>query len=182
MNPLIVIKFRRRLLLLISLGICALSLLGMSFSLFFMIRTEGTYLQYISMTIIFIFILGFQLGLGPIPYFIGSGVYGVRWRGIRHFSCGFFSCVSSILSELLEDGPRPVAMSLGSLCAWTSNFLVAMCFPQLQSYWGSFAFMPCFLVCVACFYLVWRYLPETRGREAKDVQPFMADGLRSKRK
>lgn len=105
----------------------------------------------------------------------------VRWRG-NYFRCGFFSCLSSILAELLEDAPRPIAMSMGSLCSWTGNFLIGMCFPLLKTYWSSFAFMPCFLVCVGCFLLVWRYLPETRGRQPQDVKPYMADGLRSKRK
>lgn len=74
--PLLVYRFRRRLLMLISLGVCALALFGMSFSLFFMMRSADRALPYVSIVIILIFILGFQLGLGPIPYFIGSGLYG----------------------------------------------------------------------------------------------------------
>lgn len=71
-------------------------------------------------------------------------------------------------------------MSMGSLFSWIGNFLIGMCFPLLQDVWSSFAFMPCAFVCGACFLLTWHYLPETRGREAKDVRPLMANGLRSR--
>jgi len=84
-------------------------------------------------------------------------------------------------TELLEDSPRPVAMSMGSLFSWIGNFLVGMCFPLLQSVWSSFAFIPCMCVCIYCLLLTWRYLPETRGREPKDVKPLMSNGLASKR-
>lgn len=106
LGPLIVYRYRRRLLMLISLGICALSLLGMSFSLFFMIRTNFTNLQNISMIIIFVFILGFQLGLGPIPYFIGSGVHGGQGFDISvvassHVYLLYFQSFSRMLRVLL---------------------------------------------------------------------------------
>ncbi|KAM8714315.1 hypothetical protein ACLKA7_014445 [Drosophila subpalustris] len=154
LGPLLLRKFDRRPLMINSCGLCALSLAGMSFSLYYMLRTLSNGLSYVSILFILTFILGFQLGLGPIAYFIGS--------------------------ELLEDAPRPVAMSMGSLFSWTGNFLVGMCFPLLQQVWSSFAFMPCMCVCILCLILTWRYLPETRGREPKDVKPLMCQGFRSK--
>lgn len=95
--PLLVYRFRRRLLMLISLGICALALFGMSFSLFFMMRSADRALPYVSIVIILIFILGFQLGLGPIPYFIGSGLYGGEGiiSGVVFLMCIFYTCRAS---------------------------------------------------------------------------------------
>ncbi|KAH8396865.1 hypothetical protein KR215_005551 [Drosophila sulfurigaster] len=154
MGPVLLRKFNRRPLMLISCGLCAVSLAGMSISLYCMLSTESNALGFVSIMFILTFILGFQLGLGPIAYFIGS--------------------------ELLEDAPRPVAMSMGSLFSWIGNFLIGMCFPLLQNVWSSFAFMPCMCICLLCLFLTWRYLPETRGREPKDVKPLMSQGLRSK--
>ncbi|XP_064542929.1 solute carrier family 2, facilitated glucose transporter member 7-like isoform X1 [Drosophila montana] len=154
LGPLLLRKFNRRPLLMCSCALCGLSLTGMSFSLYYLVGSEGMALRYVSIVFILSFILGFQLGLGPIAYFIGS--------------------------ELLEDAPRSVAMSMGSLFSWIGNFLIGMCFPLLQSVWSSFAFMPCMCVCISCLILTWRYLPETRGREPKDVKPLMSQGLRSK--
>ncbi|KAH8290951.1 hypothetical protein KR054_007338, partial [Drosophila jambulina] len=156
LGPLLISRFPRRPLMMISCSICALALFAMSFGLFYLESSESTVLAYFCASFILTFILGFQLGLGPIAYFIGS--------------------------ELLEDSPRPVAMSMGSLFSWIGNFLVGMCFPLLQSVWSSFAFVPCMCVCLYCLLLTWRYLPETRGREPKDVKPLMSQGLLSKRK
>ncbi|XP_026841987.1 solute carrier family 2, facilitated glucose transporter member 7 isoform X1 [Drosophila persimilis] len=154
LGPLLVHKFPRRPLMMLSCAVCALSLLAMSIGLYFLESSGSTVLTYFCAAFILIFILGFQIGLGPIAYFIGS--------------------------ELLEDSPRPVAMSMGSLFSWIGNFLVGMCFPLLQRVWSSFAFMPCMCVCIYCLLLTWRYLPETRGREPKDVKPLMSHGLLSK--
>ncbi|KAH8284592.1 hypothetical protein KR018_004961, partial [Drosophila ironensis] len=155
LGPLLIHKFPRRPLMMLSCSICAMALFAMSFGLFFLESSASAVLDYFCIVFILTFILGFQLGLGPIAYFIGS--------------------------ELLEDQPRPVAMSMGSLFSWIGNFMVGMCFPLLQSVWSSFAFIPCMCVCCYCLLLTWRYLPETRGREPKDVRPLMSQGLASKR-
>ncbi|KAI9582397.1 hypothetical protein GQX74_009785 [Glossina fuscipes] len=85
----------------------------------------------------------FQLGLSPIPYFIGS--------------------------ELFEDSARPVAMSMGSFASWSCNFMIAMFFPLLENAWGSFAFLPCCTVCIYSLILSWRYLPETRPSNHENI-------------
>lgn len=75
LGPLLLHKFNRRPLLMCSCLICGGSLAGMSFSLYYLLSSEGMALRYVSIAFILTFILGFQLGLGPIAYFIGSG-----WR------------------------------------------------------------------------------------------------------
>lgn len=62
-----------------------------------------------------VYVIGFATGLGPIPYFIGS--------------------------EIFEVGPRPAAMALGSVCNWSANFLIALFFPQINSYIGAYTFL-----------------------------------------
>lgn len=60
------------------------------------------------------YVLCYGLGLGPIPYFIGS--------------------------ELFEVGPRSSAMALGSMANWTGNFIVGLTFPIMDTYLGATSF------------------------------------------
>lgn len=61
------------------------------------------------------YVIFYGIGLGPIPFFIGS--------------------------ELFDVGPRPAAMSLGSVFNWGGNFLVGMMFPSLQAAIGPYVFL-----------------------------------------
>lgn len=67
------------------------------------------------------YVIFYGLGLGPIPYFIGS--------------------------ELFDVGPRPVAMALGSVANWGGNFIVGMTFPTLQESLGPYTFL-IFTACI----------------------------------
>lgn len=104
---------------------------------------------------IFGYIIVFQIGLGPIPYFIAS--------------------------ELFEVAPRSAAMALGSLTAWACNFYIGMTFLLMQSAIGPFVFLPFAIVCFFMVALLHRYLPETRGKQASDVAPLIAHGFSSRR-
>lgn len=104
---------------------------------------------------VFGYILAYQIGLGPIPYFIGS--------------------------ELFEISTRPAAMALGSLASWACNFYVGMTFLTLSKQLGAFVFLPFAVVCFVLVALTFRYLPETRGKEPNDVAPLVSHGFRSRR-
>uniref|UniRef100_A0A1A9VQJ4 Major facilitator superfamily (MFS) profile domain-containing protein n=1 Tax=Glossina austeni TaxID=7395 RepID=A0A1A9VQJ4_GLOAU len=121
-------KFLLPLVLVLTLQACQ-QLCGINVNLY-------NWLPILCIVLVALFIISFQLGLSPIPYFIGS--------------------------ELFEDSARPVAMSLGSFASWSCNFMIAMFFPLLENAWGSFAFLPCCAVCIYSLILSWRYLPETR--------------------
>lgn len=58
------------------------------------------------MSAIFLFVSFFEIGPGPIPWFI--------------------------VAELFSQGPRPAAMALAGFCNWTSNFVVGLTFPYIQ--------------------------------------------------
>lgn len=103
---------------------------------------------------VFSYIFVYQVGLGPIPYFIGS--------------------------ELFEVAPRPAAMALGSLASWACNFYVGMTFLPMQSLIGAFVFFPFAFVCFLMSAMMYRYLPETRGKQACDVAPLVAHGFQSR--
>lgn len=63
-------------------------------------------MSYISILAIFSFVAFFEIGPGPIPWFI--------------------------VAELFSQGPRPAAIAVAGLCNWTANFLVGMCFQYVE--------------------------------------------------
>lgn len=96
----------------------------------------------------------YGIGLGPIPYFIGS--------------------------ELFDVGPRPAAMALGSVFNWGGNFLVGMLFPTLENLMGAYTFLIFVVALLLLAQIVRIYLPETRGKDTIDVTASISHGFRSR--
>lgn len=63
-------------------------------------------LSYLAIVAVFGFVASFEMGPGPIPWFI--------------------------VAELFSQGPRPAAMAISGLSNWTANFLVGITFPKLK--------------------------------------------------
>lgn len=63
-------------------------------------------MSYVAISAVMLFVAMFELGPGPIPWFI--------------------------VAELFSQGPRPAAMAVAGCCNWTANFLVGMSFPKLE--------------------------------------------------
>lgn len=59
-----------------------------------------------SIAAVFGFVAMFEMGPGPIPWFI--------------------------VAELFSQGPRPAAMAIAGCSNWTANFLVGISFPKLK--------------------------------------------------
>lgn len=59
-------------------------------------------MSYVSIVAIFGFVAFFEIGPGPIPWFI--------------------------VAELFSQGPRPAAVAVASFSNWTSNFIIGMGF------------------------------------------------------
>ncbi|KAH8365290.1 hypothetical protein KR084_007986 [Drosophila pseudotakahashii] len=152
LGPLMMRRINRRLMMMVSCLFSAifLTLLVVGLKLMLSIRE----FSYACIAFLALYILAFNVGLGSIPYFIGS--------------------------EIFEPAPRPSAMAFGSFFNWLANFLLGMIFPILNSAIGPFAFLFCAVFCVYGLLLTCRYLPETRNREPKDVAPLMENGFRSK--
>lgn len=70
------------------------------------LQTDYSWMSYVSMTSIFLFVSFFEIGPGPIPWFI--------------------------VAELFSQGPRPAAIALAGCCNWTCNFVIGMTFPYIQ--------------------------------------------------
>lgn len=74
--------------------------------MYFSLQGDYPWMSYVSMSAIFLFVSFFEIGPGPIPWFI--------------------------VAELFSQGPRPAAIALAGCCNWTSNFIIGMTFPYIQ--------------------------------------------------
>uniref|UniRef100_A0A8D0G8D9 Major facilitator superfamily (MFS) profile domain-containing protein n=1 Tax=Sphenodon punctatus TaxID=8508 RepID=A0A8D0G8D9_SPHPU len=95
----------RRTLHLVGLGGMAICAVLMTIAL------KVKWVSYISIVAIFGFVALFEIGPGPIPWFI--------------------------VAELFSQGPRPAAMAVAGCSNWTSNFLVGMLFPYAAVRMGA---------------------------------------------
>ncbi|MEQ2170710.1 hypothetical protein GOODEAATRI_003103, partial [Goodea atripinnis] len=94
----------RRTLTLVGLGGMCCCAVAMTVGLKF--QNNFSWMSYVSMAAIFLFVSFFEIGPGPIPWFI--------------------------VAELFSQGPRPAAIALAGCCNWTSNFIIGMAFPYIQ--------------------------------------------------
>ncbi|XP_055921400.1 solute carrier family 2, facilitated glucose transporter member 3 isoform X1 [Eupeodes corollae] len=152
LGPYLMANFNRRPIMQFSCFVCAICLFAFAFLLRFIDYVN--WFAFACIACIFSYIFFFQLGVGPIPYFIGS--------------------------EIFEVAPRPIGMAMGSLASWSCNFIIGMAFPTLQNAWGAFVFIPFSITCIVLFLLTRFYLPETRGRDPSEVAPLISKGFRSK--
>lgn len=66
------------------------------------LQDQLKWMSYVSIVAIFAFVAFFEIGPGPIPWFI--------------------------VAELFSQGPRPSAFAVAGFSNWTANFIVGMCF------------------------------------------------------
>ncbi|KAK6478001.1 solute carrier family 2 [Huso huso] len=108
------------------------------------------WMSYISMLAIFGFVAFFEVGPGPIPWFI--------------------------VAELFSQGPRPAAMAVAGLSNWTANFIIGMGFQYIAEACGPYVFL--IFAALLLFFLIFTYLkvPETRGKTFDQI----SSGFRSR--
>lgn len=134
-------KAGRRTLHMIGLGGMAACSILMTVSL--VLKDAYKWMSFVCIGAILVFVAFFEIGPGPIPWFI--------------------------VAELFSQGPRPAAMAVAGCSNWTSNFLVGLLFPSAAFYLGAYVFIVFtgFLV----IFLVFTFfkVPETRGRTFEEI-------------
>nr|KAF6452853.1 hypothetical protein HJG59_008179 [Molossus molossus] len=131
----------RRTLHMIGLGGMACCSILMTISL--LLKDEYNWMSYVCIVAILVFVAFFEIGPGPIPWFI--------------------------VAELFSQGPRPAAMAVAGCSNWTATFLVGLLFPSAAFYLGAYVFI-IFTIFLAIF-LVFTFfkVPETRGRTFEEI-------------
>ncbi|XP_058474575.1 solute carrier family 2, facilitated glucose transporter member 3a isoform X1 [Solea solea] len=100
-------------------------------------------MSYVAILAIMLFVAMFELGPGPIPWFI--------------------------VAELFSQGPRPAAMAVAGCCNWTANFLVGMSFPKLVEVCGPWVFLIFTTFLILFFIFTFIKVPETKGKTFDEI-------------
>ncbi|XP_061700972.1 solute carrier family 2, facilitated glucose transporter member 2 [Syngnathoides biaculeatus] len=138
----------RRTLMLAGLGGMCFCAVAMTIGLKFQTSYAG--MSYVSMAAIFLFVAFFEIGPGPIPWFI--------------------------VAELFSQGPRPAAIALAGFCNWTSNFIVGMTFPYIQKWLGAYVFVLFAALLFGFTAFTYRRLPETKGKNFEEIAALFRKG------
>ncbi|XP_054906069.1 solute carrier family 2, facilitated glucose transporter member 1 isoform X2 [Poeciliopsis prolifica] len=125
-----------------------LGLMGMAASAVLMtiamaLQENLEWMSYLSIVAIFAFVAFFEMGPGPIPWFI--------------------------VAELFSQGPRPSAMAVAGFSNWTSNFIVAQSFQYVEKLCGPYVFIIFTILLLFFFIFTYFKVPETRGRTFDDI-------------
>ncbi|KAM4613174.1 solute carrier family 2, facilitated glucose transporter member 1 [Polymixia lowei] len=125
-----------------------LGLLGMAGSAILMtiavaLLEKLKWMSYVSIVAIFSFVAFFEIGPGPIPWFI--------------------------VAELFSQGPRPSAFAVAGFFNWTANFIVGMCFQYVQDACGPYVFVIFTVLLLIFFVFTYFKVPETRGRTFDEI-------------
>jgi sugar porter (SP) family MFS transporter len=106
-------SFRKKSLLLFSSGFAMIFLAALCVTIHF--QDMFACMGFASIGLVMAYVVAYGLGLGPIPYMIGS--------------------------DLFESGPRPFGMSLGCLFNWSFNFVVGISFPCLDALMNEYVYL-----------------------------------------
>ncbi|XP_074525541.1 solute carrier family 2, facilitated glucose transporter member 1-like [Halichoeres trimaculatus] len=125
-----------------------LGLLGMAGSAILMtialaLLEQLKWMSYLSIVAIFAFVAFFEIGPGPIPWFI--------------------------VAELFSQGPRPSAIAVAGFSNWTANFIVGMGFQYIEELCGAYVFVIFTVLLLFFFIFTYFKVPETKGRTFDDI-------------
>ncbi|XP_073702702.1 solute carrier family 2, facilitated glucose transporter member 3 [Garra rufa] len=105
---------------------------------------EGTSaISILAILAVFGFVASFEMGPGPIPWFI--------------------------VAELFAQGPRPAAIAVAGCCNWTASFLVGLLFPKLLKLCDAYVFIIFLILLIIFFVFTYFRVPETKGRTFEDI-------------
>ncbi|XP_077925406.1 solute carrier family 2, facilitated glucose transporter member 2 isoform X2 [Halichoerus grypus] len=101
------------------------------------------WMSYVSMVAIFLFVSFFEIGPGPIPWFM--------------------------VAEFFSQGPRPAALAIAAFSNWTCNFIVALCFQYIAKFCGPYVFFLFAGVVLAFTLFTFFKVPETKGKSFEEI-------------
>ncbi|CAH6789239.1 Slc2a2 [Phodopus roborovskii] len=140
-SVLLVEKAGRRSLFLagmIGMFFCAIIM-----SLGLVLLDKFAWMSYVSMTAIFLFVSFFEIGPGPIPWFM--------------------------VAEFFSQGPRPTALALAAFSNWFCNFIVALCFQYITDFCGPYVFFLFAGIVLAFTLFTFFKVPETKGKSFEEI-------------
>uniref|UniRef100_A0A673HJP1 Solute carrier family 2, facilitated glucose transporter member 3-like n=1 Tax=Sinocyclocheilus rhinocerous TaxID=307959 RepID=A0A673HJP1_9TELE len=131
----------RRTLHMVGLAGMTVCALLMTISLELLQGTSA--ISVLAILAVFGFVASFEMGPGPIPWFI--------------------------VAELFAQGPRPAAIAVAGCCNWTASFLVGLLFPKLLDLCQAYVFIIFLVLLIIFFMFTYFRVPETKGRTFEDI-------------
>jgi MFS family permease len=119
------------------------------------------------------------LAVGLAAYLKSVGMW------VLVFILGYIACFAMsvgpvtwvILSEIFPTHIRGRAMGIATICLWSANFVVSQTFPMMnESEWlidqfhRAFPFWVYAVFCVVLVLVVWRFVPETKGKSLDEIE------------
>ncbi len=127
-----------------------------------------------------------SLGMGICLVAIGLAAYTQSTQlWLLAFMLGYIACFALsvgpvtwvILSEIFPTKIRGRAMAIAVACLWIANFFVSLTFPMMDGnkflvdlFHHGFPFFLYAFFCVATIVLVWKWVPETKGRSLEEIE------------
>ncbi|XP_058498022.1 solute carrier family 2, facilitated glucose transporter member 1-like isoform X2 [Solea solea] len=123
--------------------IIAFEIKSLIHDLFIRPQEQLRWMSYVSIAAIFSFVAFFEIGPGPIPWFI--------------------------IAELFSQGPRPAAIAVAGCSNWSANFLVGMGFQYVEQLFGPYVFIIFTVMLLGFFVFTYLKVPETKGRTFDEI-------------
>ncbi|KAM4652856.1 solute carrier family 2, facilitated glucose transporter member 5-like [Discoglossus pictus] len=142
----IVDAWGRRILLLVGFGTCCLSCVVLTIALVY--QTTISWMPYLSIACVIIYVIGHAIGPSPIPYVITT--------------------------EMFRQASRPAAFMVAGSVHWLSNFTVGLIFEFLLAGLGPYCFILFAAICLATFIFIFIVVPETKGKTFLEISQLMA--------
>ncbi|XP_077971738.1 solute carrier family 2, facilitated glucose transporter member 5-like isoform X2 [Styela clava] len=142
----IIEKTGRKSLLLSGYAILTVSCLLMTIAL--SLQETVPAMSYASIVCVIIFIIGFAIGPGPIPWILTA--------------------------EMFRQSARPAAFTLGCCLNWTFNIIVALIFPFMQKFMGQYVFVVFLISGAISTAYTFFVIPETKNKSFQEISLIFA--------
>ncbi|MET7641368.1 sugar porter family MFS transporter [Streptomyces sp. NPDC005438] len=114
---------------------------------------------------IFMLGLAFVVGMNSVLTLLFMVIYIAAYAG------GLGPVFWTLLGEIFPPSVRAEGSSIATAVNWISNFVVSLSFLPVASALGQGeSFWIFSAICVAAFFFVGRYLPETKGRDPEQIE------------
>jgi MFS family permease len=112
--------------------------------------------------------LGLAFLLNPPPPML---VLGIMLCCVAAFAVGLGPGFWVLLAEIFPTRIRGRAMSIATICLWVACTVLTMTFLSLvKAVSATGAFLVYSTMCVITFAIVWRFVPETKGRSLEEIE------------
>ncbi|NXD10939.1 GTR5 protein, partial [Nothocercus nigrocapillus] len=142
----IVESLGRRILLLAGFGMCCVSCAVLTLAL--NLQTTLSWMSYISIVCVIIYIIGHATGASPIPFVM--------------------------ITEMFLQSSRPAAFMVGGSVHWLCNFTVGLVFLYMEAGLGAYSFLIFCAVCLATIIYIFIVVPETKNKTFMEINRIMA--------